>query len=58
MYGLKRIIQKFRFRKLILAVADAFIVVIAALLTNFALSNVGRGVTLHDLQISILVSVI
>ena len=55
---MKRIIQKFRFRKLILAVADAFIVVIAALLTNFALSNVGRGVTLHDLQISILVSVI
>ena len=51
-------IQKFRYRKAILAVADAFIVVVSALLASFALSNFGMGLGVSDMRISILVSVV
>ena len=54
---MKKLIQKFRYRKMILAVADAFIVVISALLANFLLSNLGKGLGVSDLRISMAVSV-
>ena len=57
MCGLKKLIQKFRYRKMILAVADAFIVAISALLVNFLLSNWGKGLGVSDLRISMAVSV-
>lgn len=54
---MKKLIQKFRYRKMILAVADAFIVVISALLANFLLSNFRKGLGVSDLRISMAVSV-
>ena len=42
---MKELVQKFRFRKIILAIADAFIVVVAALISNFVLSLWNHGVS-------------
>ena len=55
---MKELVQKFRFRKIILAIADAFIVVVAALISNFVLSLWNHGVSQHIMVISITVSVI
>lgn len=54
---MKELVQKFRFRKIILAIADAFIVVVAALISNFVLSLWNHGVSQHIMVISITVSV-
>lgn len=54
---MKKLIQKFRYRKMILAVADAFIIVISALLADFLLSNFGNWLGVSDLRISMAVSV-
>lgn len=55
--SMKELVQKFRFRKIILAIADAFIVVVAALISNFVLSLWNHGVSQHIMVISITVSV-
>ncbi len=54
---MKELVKKFQFRKIVLAVADGFIVVIAALLSNFVLTEFGYGITQHSMVISITVSV-
>ncbi|WP_295218792.1 nucleoside-diphosphate sugar epimerase/dehydratase [Ruminococcus sp.] len=54
---MKELVKKFQFRKIVLAVADGFIVVIAALLSNFVLTELGHGITQHSMVISIIVSV-
>lgn len=54
---MKELVKKFQFRKIVLAVADGFIVVIAALLSNFVLIEFGYGITQHSMVISITVSV-
>ena len=54
---MKELVKKFQFRKIVLAVADGFIVVIAALLSNFVLTEFGYGITQHNMVISITVSV-
>lgn len=54
---MKELVQKFRFRKIILAIADAFIVIVAALISNFVLSLWNHGVSQHIMVISITVSV-
>lgn len=55
---MKELVKKFQFRKIVLAVADGFIVVIAALLSNFVLTEFGYGITQHSMVISITVSVL
>lgn len=54
---MKELVKKFQFRKIVLAVADGFIVVIAALLSNFVLTEFGYGITQHSMVISITISV-
>lgn len=54
---MRELVKKFQFRKVVLAIADAFIVAIAALLSNFILTEFGYGITHHSMVISIIVSV-
>jgi FlaA1/EpsC-like NDP-sugar epimerase len=55
---LSEVFSKFSFRKLILAVADSFIIVVAALLANFVLLFSGREISQTELLISFIMSVI
>lgn len=55
---MKEIVKKFRFRKIILAIADALSVAVAALVTNFILAGIGREVPVENLLIFIIISVV
>lgn len=55
---MKKILKKFRYRKVILAAADAFIIAVSALISNFILSAVHMNISNHQLMISIVMSVI
>ena len=55
---MKSVLQKFKFRKMLLALADAFIIAVAALISSITLSNIGEGVSNHLLYICIVMSVI
>ena len=46
MVFLKRIFKQFRYRKMVLAAADAFIIAIAALMTNYFFSLFNDNKTL------------
>lgn len=51
------LIRKFAFRKVVLAVADGFIVAIAALISNFVMTIFDCGISQHDMVISLTISV-
>ena len=53
---MKKVLEKFSFRRVVLAFADAFIVIAAALITNFILSFSGKEVSRSDLLMSFVVS--
>lgn len=55
---MKSILSKFKYRKVILAFADAFIIGVSALISNFVLSIFQLEITNHFLGISIVMSVI
>lgn len=55
---MKKILKKFRYRKVILAAADAFIIAVSALISNFILSAVHMNISNHQLMISIVMSMI
>lgn len=55
---MRDVLKKFKYRKMILALADAFIIGIAALISNFILSAFDFGISTHSLTISIIMSVI
>lgn len=55
---MKNLFQKFRYRKIILAVADAFIIGISALISNFILSAWHFNISTKHLSISIVMSII
>jgi len=55
---LKKIVEKFSFRRAILVLADAFIVVAAALIANFVLSFFGAEMSRSDLLASFVIGVI
>lgn len=55
---MKKILNKFRYRKMILAFADAFIIAVSALITNFILAAFQMNISNRDLMISIVMSVI
>lgn len=48
---MKKILKKFRYRKVILAAADAFIIAVSALISNFILSAVHMNISNHQLMI-------
>lgn len=50
-------VEKFSVRKIILALADAFIVVVASLISNFILTPLGHALSTRDLAVSMIVSV-
>ena len=50
-------VEKFSVRKIILALADAFIVVVASLISNFILTPLGHSLSTRDLAVSMVVSV-
>ena len=52
---MKKIIGNFSFRRVVLAFADAFIVVAAALIANFILSFIGRDISRGDMLISFVI---
>lgn len=55
---MRKILEKFRYRKVILAFADAFIIAVSALISNFVLSAIHCSVSGRNLMISIVMSVI
>lgn len=55
---MKKILEKFRYRKVILAAADAFIIGVSALISNFLLAAVHFNISNRHLTISIVMSVI
>ncbi|MGN0584759.1 MAG: polysaccharide biosynthesis protein [Ruminococcus sp.] len=55
---MKKILEKFRYRKVILAAADAFIITTAALITNFVLSAFNKDLSGKMLTMSIVMSVV
>lgn len=55
---MKEIFKQFRYRKMVLAAADAFIISIAALIANYALSLFDLDIPAKTLTISISVSII
>ncbi|MGN1402812.1 MAG: polysaccharide biosynthesis protein [Ruminococcus sp.] len=55
---MRDVLKKFKYRKIILALADAFIIGIAALISNFVLSVFDFGISTRNLTISIIMSVI
>lgn len=55
---MRNILEKFKYRKLILAIADAFIIGISALISNFILSAVDFNISNRQLVVSIVMSVI
>lgn len=55
---MKKILKKFRYRKVILAAADAFIISVSALISNFMLSAVHFNISNKHLMISIVMSVV
>lgn len=55
---MKKILNKFRYRKMILVFADAFIIAVSALITNFILAAFQMNISNRDLMISIVMSVI
>ena len=52
---MKKLIGNFSFRRVVLAFADAFIVVAAALIANFILSFIGRDISRGDMLISFVI---
>lgn len=54
---MKKLFEKFSFRRAILVLADAFIIVVASLMTNFILSFVGRDISSSDMLISFIVGI-
>ena len=54
---MRKVLEKFSFRRAILALADAFIIVTASLITNFILSFSGRSISNSGLIISFMVGV-
>ena len=55
---MKSILSKFRFRKVLLALADAFIVAVSALIAATAINLLEGGITTHMLLISVTLSVL
>lgn len=55
---MKKILEKFRYRKVILSAADAFIIATAALITNFVLSAFDKDISGKTLTVSIVMSVV
>jgi len=53
---LKKVLEKFSFRRVVLAFADAFIVIASALIANFILSFSGKEISRSDLLMSFVVS--
>ena len=53
---MKNIIGKFGFRRVVLAFADAFIVIAAALIANFILSFFGEDISREDMLMSFAVA--
>ena len=49
----KKYVSSFSTRKMLLAVADGFILIAASLITNFLLSLIGCGIPASDLTIPI-----
>ena len=54
---MKKILEKFRYRKVILAAADAFIIGVSALISNFLLAAVHFNISKSHLTMSIVMSV-
>ena len=54
----KKYVSSFSHRKMLLAVADGFILIAASLITNFLLSLGGSGLTASDLMIPIVIGTI
>ncbi|MBR5683920.1 MAG: polysaccharide biosynthesis protein [Ruminococcus sp.] len=52
---MKKLLEKFSFRRAILVLADAFIVVTASLITNFTLSFFGKAISSSGLLISFII---
>ena len=55
---MKSILSKFRFRKVLLALADAFIVAVSALIAATAINLLEGGITTHMLLVSVTLSVL
>ena len=55
---MRDLFRNFKCRKIVLAVADVFIICVAALIANFCLSFVGRDIDESRLIISVAVSAI
>ena len=55
---IRQLLTKFKYRKILLALADAFIIVIAALITNFLLVPLSFYLSREDLSVSMIVNVI
>lgn len=55
---MKKLLESFKYRKMWLMLADAFIVAISALISNFVFSLLDRGVSRGIIVISILLSII
>lgn len=55
---MKELFKKFRYRKVILAAADAFIIAVSALISNFMLSAVHFNISNRHLMISIVMSLV
>ncbi len=55
---MKKILKKFRYRKIILAAADAFIIAVSALISNFLLAAVDFNISNRHLMVSIVMSVV
>ena len=53
---MKKVLEKFSFRRVVLAFADAFIVIASALIANFILSFSGKEISRSDLLMSFVVS--
>lgn len=52
---MKKLLEKFSFRRAILVMADAFIVITASLITNFILSFFGKSISSSGLLISFII---
>ncbi|MBP5430769.1 MAG: polysaccharide biosynthesis protein [Ruminococcus sp.] len=56
-YKLRKVLEKFSFRRAILVLADAFIIVIASLITNFILSFSGRSISNSGIVVSFIAGI-
>ena len=56
--NMKALLQKFRFRKIALAVADCFIVIVAGLIANFVLTLFQDGVGRGEIVVSVVIGTI